>query len=486
MDQEYERLRSRLAPHGQGHVLRWWPDLSGEQRRRLASQLESIDFPRLERLFQDEEGIPVPRAEEIRPAPIIRLPASFEDWEREQQAAEVGEQALEAGQVAILMVAGGQGTRLGFAGPKGAFPIGPISGKSLFQWHAEKVLALARRHKAPLPFYIMTSPENDEATRQFFADHGHFGLDPAEVVFFVQGMMPALDRRSGKLLLAGRDTLAMSPNGHGGTLQALADAGHLDRLARRGIRHLFYFQVDNPLVKIADPVYLGQHILAGAEASLKVVAKAGPREKVGNLVEVAGRLQVIEYSDLPDELADRRTPDGSLEVWAGSIAIHVFDVPFLKRLASGASILPFHRAVKKAPYLNEEGEIVNPAEPNAVKFEMFIFDSIPLAARALAVETSRAEEFEPVKNADGENSPATAKQALGNLFAGWLNRAGVEVARGSDQSAAVPLEISPLFALDAEELRDRLSIEGPVTEPFLLEAVTEDRGLQTTNEGPVS
>ncbi len=465
---EYEELHYRLSARGQGHLLRWWPELDEGQRRRLASQLAAVDFDLVERLFRDEQAIPVPKPDQIHPAPIIRVPASFEDWEAEQRAAAIGEQALETGQVGVLMVAGGQGTRLGHAGPKGTFPIGPITGKSLFQWHAEKVLALSRRHQAPLPFYIMTSPENDEQTKQFFAEHAYFGSAPADVVFFVQGTMPAIDRQTGKLLLAAKDQLAVSPNGHGGALQALADGGCLEALARRGVRHLFYFQVDNPLCKIADAAYLGRHIQAGAEASLKVVSKTGPREKVGNLVEVDGRLQVIEYSDLPDALADRRSPDGSLEIWAGSIAVHIFDVPFLQRLAAGGSMLPFHRALKKVPHLDEIGQSVTPNEPNAVKLEMFIFDALPLADRALAVETSRAEEFEPVKNAEGENSPATAKQALSNLFAGWLNQAGIEVTRRSDGAAAVPIEISPLFALDGEELRDQLQLQGPVNEALLL------------------
>ncbi len=471
-DPLHERLHHRLAAQRQEHVLRWWQQLSDEQRRSLAAQVEAIDLGLLEQLFHDEHPISVPRPEEIRPAPILRLPTSFEDWEREQQAAGVGEEALRAGQVAVLMVAGGQGTRLGYDGPKGTFPIGPITGKSLFQWHAEKVLAIARRYQTALPFCIMTSPENDEATRRFFTEHGHFGLAPTEVVFFVQGTMPAVDRHTGRLLLADRDRLATSPNGHGGTLQALADGGHLQALAGRGIRHLFYFQVDNPLVKIAEAAYLGHHIQAEAEASLKVVSKLGPGEKVGNLVEVDGRLRVIEYSDLPDDLAQRRSAGASLgdalEIWAGSIAVHIFDVSFLQRLAGGRSMLPFHRAVKKAAHLDDRGELVNPTEPNALKFEMFIFDALPLAVRALAVETSRAEEFEPVKNAEGENSPATAKQALSNLFAEWLNRCGVEAARRPDGAAAMPIEISPLFALDGEELRDQLDIEGPVTEPLLL------------------
>jgi UDP-N-acetylglucosamine/UDP-N-acetylgalactosamine diphosphorylase len=400
---------------------------------------------------------------------VTRLASSPADRKRDREAAASGEQALRAGQVAVVLVAGGQGTRLGHDGPKGTFSIGPVSGKSLFQVHAEKVLALGRRYGAPLPFYVMTSPDNDATTRDFFAAQGCFGLDPDQVIFFQQGTMPALDRRTGKLLLADKGSLATSPNGHGGVLQALADGGHLADLAERGVRYLFYYQVDNPLVKVADPTYLGHHIGAGAEMSLKVVPKLTAAEKLGVVVEVGGRPRIIEYSDLPADLAQRRAPDGDLEIWAGSIAVHIFDVAFLRRLAASGAMLPYHRAVKKVPCLNDGGRAVWPAEPNALKFEMFVFDALPLAGTALVVETSRREEFEPLKNAEGENSPATVRQALSDLYAGWLNRAGVEVVRRADGSAAVAIEIGPLLALDAEELRARRPQTGPVACPLVLD-----------------
>jgi UDP-N-acetylglucosamine/UDP-N-acetylgalactosamine diphosphorylase len=298
---------------------------------------------------------------------------------------------------------------------------------------------------------------------------GCFGLHPEQVVFFRQGTMPALDRHTGRLLLADKGSLATSPNGHGGVLQALADGGHLADLASRGVRHLFYYQVDNPLVKVADPTYLGHHIEAGAEMSLKVVPRLTADEKLGVVVEADGRPRIIEYSDLQGELGGRRAPDGGLEFWAGSIAVHVFDVAFLARLAEAGAMLPFHRAVKTVPYLDDAGRPVCPGEPNAVKFEMFIFDALPQARTALVVETSRAEEFEPLKNAEGENSPATVRQAMSDLYAAWLNEAGVEVVRRADGSAAVAVEISPLLALNAEELRARGPRTGPVACPLVLD-----------------
>ena len=202
-------------------------------------------------------------------------------------------------------MAGGQGSRLGFEHPKGMYAIGPVTGKSLFQIHAEKVLALRHRYGRPVPLLVMTSHTNDAETRAFFQEHGNFGLPDDELIFFTQGTMPAVDLATGKLLMESRGRLFTSPNGHGGTLTALADRGLLDQLGSRGIRHIFYFQVDNPLVKVADPVFLGHHLAARAEVSSKIVPKRGPDDKVGNLVLVDGRQAMIEYSDLPAEMANQ-------------------------------------------------------------------------------------------------------------------------------------------------------------------------------------
>jgi UDP-N-acetylglucosamine/UDP-N-acetylgalactosamine diphosphorylase len=232
-------------------------------------------------------------------------------------------------------------------------------------------------------------------------------------------------------------------------------------MSERGIRTLYYFQVDNPLVQICDPAYLGLHLMADAEISFKVVEKQRPEEKVGVVVTVDGHAQVIEYSDLPPALAERREPDGSLELWAGSIAIHCFDLGFLKSLSSGGGQLPFHRALKKVPFVNDSGSLMLPSEPNAVKFETFIFDALPLAERWSIVETERASEFEPLKNATGADSPASVRQRLSDLFGDWLDQAGAKVLRRADGSVPFGIEISPLLALDAAELRQ-------VVEPGLI------------------
>lgn len=454
-------LQRKLRQYQQEHVLANWDRLDETQRRRLIEQLQSIDLERLAQLYAERDRTyQVPGSSRIKPLDIV--PADAPDNAAMRAA---GEEALRRGEVAALVVAGGQGSRLGFEHPKGMYAIGQISRKSLFQIHAEKVRALGRRYGKQQPFLVMTSPATDAETRDFFAEHAYFGLSKEEVFFFCQGTMPALELATGKLLLEAPGRLFLSPDGHGGTLTALAKSGLLERLRQRGIRHLFYFQVDNPLVKVADPLFLGRHLSTRAEASSKIVPKQGPKDRLGNLVLVDGRCTMIEYSDLPDSLAHERDANGRLRLWAGSPAIHIFDVDFLARVTEGAGLLPFHVAKKKVPYLDEQRQTVQPHKENALKFERFIFDVLPLAERWLVMETSHREEFAPLKNAEGVDSPRTVQAALTNLAADWLKRAGMEVPRTTTGEPAVPLEVSPLFALDADEFAARLDrgtrIEGP-------------------------
>ncbi|MBX9625565.1 MAG: UDPGP type 1 family protein, partial [Gemmataceae bacterium] len=376
-----------------------------------------------------------------------------------------GEAALRRGEVAALVVAGGQGSRLGFDHPKGMYPVGPVSGASLFRVHAEKVLALSRRYGRPVPLLVMTSPATHAETEVYFRDQRFFGLAEGDVRFFQQGTMPALDAATGRLLLEAPGRLFLSPNGHGGTLTALAETGLLADLEARGVRHVFYFQVDNPLVRVCDPGFVGRHVEAGSEASSRVLFKTEPGEKVGLLADVDGRCVIIEYSDLPADMAAERGPDGTLRFRAGSPAIHLFSVAFLKRVTGGGG-LPFHVARKKVPYYDPAtGRAVTPAAENALKFERFVFDALPLAGRWLAVEARREEEFAPLKNASGPDSPETVRRALSGLHAGWLEAAGVVVPRDAAGDPVHPIEVSPLVALEAADLRGKLppgyAVRGP-------------------------
>ncbi len=447
-------LENQLRPLGQQHLVRFWDELDEEGRRSLARQIAGIDFAHIAETLKNrglgaELAAVADRAGE---PPAIRLgnPTNrFSPGEARRR----GEEALAGGKVAVLLVAGGQGTRLGFDHPKGMYPIGPVSGCSIFQIHVEKILATARRYGAPVPFYVMVSPATDRETRKFFAKNDLFGLAENDFRIFCQGTMPAVDDTSGKVLLADRGQIALSPDGHGGTLRALQASGALADMARRGIEQVFYFQVDNPLVDICSSELLGYHLLARSELTSEVVAKKTPKDRVGNVVQVDGRLRVIEYSDLPDEIAERRRDDGSLAIWAGSIAVHVFDLSFLHRMVDKADALPFHIAHKKVAFVDKNGVLQTPTEPNAYKFERFIFDLLPSAENALVVEVDPRLHFAPLKNASGaaEDTPESVREQIVALHTNWLRKAGVAVAAGT------PVEISPLLALDAEDLAGKVS-----------------------------
>jgi UDP-N-acetylglucosamine/UDP-N-acetylgalactosamine diphosphorylase len=450
----------KLRAHGQEHVLFGWESLSPVQRGALINQINAIDLDLIRSLYQQRNEVQAaPSIERIAPAPMVPH-HHLTDTDRG-----AGEQMLSRGQVAVLLVAGGQGTRLGFDKPKGMFPIGPVSNKSLFQIHAEKALTLGRRYGRPLPFLIMTSAATHDDTVAYFKEYRYFGLPSSEVFFFQQGTMPAVELETGKLLLEKPGVLFTSPNGHGGTLSALVESGLLADMRQRGVRGIFYFQVDNPLVKVAEPAFLGKHFALRSEASSKAIVKAYPTEKMGVFSLIDGRCSIIEYSDMPEEALHASDDEGNLVHRAGSPAIHIFDIEFLVRLTEGESRLPYHLARKKVPCIDEEGRSIKPEKENALKFEMFIFDALPLADRWLVQEALRREEFSPVKNADGVDSPATAKRDLVNLAASWLEQAGVSVPRDAQGNAKVPIEVSPYFALDHHELIERLppgmTVEGP-------------------------
>jgi UDP-N-acetylglucosamine/UDP-N-acetylgalactosamine diphosphorylase len=446
-----------LTPHGQTHLVAFWQELDEPTQRKLSEQIRTTDFRQVRDLYERHVGkISAPgshhAAERAKaPADLVRQPKSQHETEEWRRAAKFGEGMLSGGKVGAILVAGGQGTRLGFNKPKGMFHIGPVSKAPLFQILAEQVLARSRRAGQPIPYYVMTSDATHHDTEEFFRLHHYFGLNPEDVFFFKQGNMPAVDATTGKLLLAEKDSLALSPDGHGGILAALKTSGALDDMARRGIEYLHYHQVDNPTAIVCDPAFIGWHALKGSEISTKVVAKVSPTEKMGVVCDVDGCTQIIEYSDLSDELAHKRNEQGEPIFWAGNTAIHVLTRSFLERLCDGSNDLPFHVAHKKVPFINEQGEPVEPTSPNAFKFERFIFDALPLASKALVVEADRQREFNPVKNAEGADSPATSQAALLSLARGWLRNCGCAVA---DDCC---IEISPLFALDEEELGKKVS-----------------------------
>ena len=456
-------LQARLAAFGQEHVLDHWDTLNGAERARLAEQLASIDLDRIAKLWQESGNSETDwtgLAARGQTPPGIRLCDTSPRFSVGEARA-AGEQALRAGTVAAILVAGGQGSRLGFPHPKGMYPIGPVSNRTLLEIFADQIIATTARYQTTLPLYLMTSPATHDETVAYFAENNNLGLPGDQLTIFCQGTMPAVDAETGQLLMAGKGELFESPDGHGGTLAALVKSGCLDEMLDQGIQHLFYFQVDNPLVRVADPVFLGYHILSKSEMTTQVIAKDDPLERVGNVVSVDGRLQIIEYSDLPDEAARRTNADGTLALWAGSIAVHAFDVMFLSRVRDDHDALPFHFARKQVPYLGTDGTRVEPSEPNAIKFERFIFDLLPLAQNAIVVEVDPGEGFAPLKNASGaaKDTPESTRAAISARCVSWLRDAGVTVA---DE---VIVEIKPSFALDAFELKAKIAPGTEIAEP---------------------
>jgi UDP-N-acetylglucosamine/UDP-N-acetylgalactosamine diphosphorylase len=447
-------------------LLRFADELSPPDRARLEKQIDSIDLEQLSKLVagKDQSVDWSALAAQALPPTAIRLGQPDPHYTTED-ARSAGEEALRRGEVAMLLVAGGQGTRLGFDLPKGMFPIGPVSGRSLFQMHCDRLIALSRKYGHDIPLYIMTSPATDADTRDYFAKEDRCGLKPEQLHFFCQGQMPAVDAQTGQILLAAKDEVALSPDGHGGMVTALRDSGCLEDAQRRGVKLFYYAQVDNPLAELCDPLLLGFHLLSRSQLTTQVVKKRFAKEKVGNVVAIDGKIQIIEYSDLPDWVAEHTTPDGTLKLWAGNIAIHVFDLEFLDTIAQQAEGLPFHRAHKKVAHVDEQGNIVTPEEPNAIKFERFVFDLLPLAERALVVEGDAARVFAPVKNADGAavDTPSQAREAILRLHREWLEEAGVRIDDG------IRVEIHPNWALDEAEVQEKISGDLHITtDTFLM------------------
>ena len=438
---------------GQGQVFAFLERLGPESRARLLGEAAEIDLGEIGRLSRALVTGASSRAvdlDNLEPAPFERMPSNGGDPALWSAARAAGEAALRAGRVAAFTVAGGQGTRLGYDGPKGTFPVTPVRRRSLFEVFAGKILAAGRTYGRPIHWFVMTSHQNHGATESFFAENRHFGLDPSRVHFLRQGRMPAVDF-SGKILLEAQDSLALSPDGHGGSLRALERSGALDLMASEGIDTVSYFQVDNPLVRCVDPAFIGWHLARRSEMSSKAVLKAYPLEKLGHFCLKGGRLAVVEYSDLPEALQhEREASTGALRYGAGSIAIHVIDREFIRAMARGAGGLPFHRADKRITTVDADGRQVRPQGANGVKFELFVFDALPSARNPVVIETDRADDFSPVKNSEGVDSPATCRADQLRQFARWLRAAGAEVPTDATGLPELALEVSPLFGYDAE------------------------------------
>jgi len=434
-----EKLIEEIYNRKQEHVFQYWQSLSDENKNSLMKELQGIDFDLMEKLFQGKE---LPSVGGYSPAPTIDPSKSGK--EEIKKARDIGEKCIRGGKVAAFLVAGGQGSRLGYDGPKGKFPVGPVSGKSLFHYHGEKIKAYELKYKVKIPYLIMTSVVNHDETVAFFKENSYFGLAPELVMIFPQNMIPSLDTE-GKLIMKNESSIFMNPDGHGGSLRAMESSGALKKIREMGIEIVSYFQVDNPLVKIVDPLFLGFHIMKEAEVSSKAIPKAYAEEKTGVFIKNDdGRTGIIEYSDMPEEKLQAKDDEGKLLYSAGNTAIHLINLDFIERVTGkNEDTLPYHRASKKIKAFINGGV----KEIDGLKYEKFIFDALPVCKKDMVYETVREEEFAPVKNSEGKDSPQSAKELISGLSRKWLIDSGINI-----PEKVKTIEISPLFSVDGENI----------------------------------
>ncbi|MDR1907219.1 MAG: UTP--glucose-1-phosphate uridylyltransferase [Puniceicoccales bacterium] len=451
MEKLQREVFEKFEQYGQEQIFRFWDELNDDERLGLCRQAKRMDIGRLAEIVavllereQDPKESSGPRIS-FSPASYISLPLDETTRCRWEDAYNLGEQILSEGRVAVFTAAGGQGTRLGFEGPKGTFAVTPVKGKSLFQVFAEKIRFAEKRYGNPIHWFIMTSDRNHNETIEFFGKNSSFGL--FNVHFIKQGSLAAVTV-DGKIMLEDKWHIAMHPDGHGGAFRAFVTSGANAMLAAQDVDVVSYFQIDNPLVPVIDPYFIGFHRKNQSQMSSRMILKAYPEEKVGIFCSIYGRSAVVEYSALPMERAIERDCSGVLRFKAGNAGIHLFDRDFFSLLGTemNGRQLPLHVAKKKIPTIDISGKPVDPEIPNGIKFETFIFDALQFAERSIIVEGNRKEIFSPIKNSIGLDSPETCRQDQVRLFSKWLVAAGSDMPIDAKGLPPFNIEISPLFA----------------------------------------
>ncbi|MDR3144165.1 MAG: UTP--glucose-1-phosphate uridylyltransferase [Puniceicoccales bacterium] len=447
-NRQARELRVHFCKYGQDHVFKFWEILSEDEQLQLLQQAKSLDLDYLSNIV---DGLLHSNARRSRvfgtlfPARFVKFPNSEVDWQKWKEAVTVGEQHIANGKVAAFTVAGGEGSRLGCAAPKGMLQVTPLKKKTIFQVFAEKIRAAERKYETSIHWIIMTSERTHNETIEFFGKNDSFGVE--NIHFVKQGQMPAVSG-DGKIIMESRGKIAMHPDGHGGALKALGKSGMLSMLENLGVETISYFQVDNPIVRCIDPYFIGLHAKNRCQVSSRMIKKLYPEERVGVFCERDGRTCVIEYSDLPKEQAMLRDSNGDLVFCAGNAAIHLLDVQFVKKF-NGSDLdseVTYHVAKKIIHAVDQFGNTIVPQSPNALKLEMFIFDILPFAERTVILESERLSNFSPIKNSEGLDSLKTCQQDQLKLFTKWLLAAGVDIP--SDENGLPPfdIEISPMFA----------------------------------------
>ena len=399
----YEEAKQKLMPVGQEHLLQYFEELGEEEKKSLLKQIEDLDLSLLNLIEGGVKEIPKGKLEPLGAVTLEEIAAKREHYE------EIGLQAIYDCKVGAVLLAGGQGTRLGLDKPKGMLNVGVTKELYLFEQLIHNLMQVKEKANAWIPLFIMTSEKNNDETTQFFKEHDYFGYNKDYVFFFVQEMAPSVSY-DGKIYMEGKAKLSTSPNGNGGWYKSLLRAGLDQDIRKRGVEWLNVFAVDNVLQRIADPVFVGATILSGRVCGSKVVRKVSPHERVGAMCLENGKPSIVEYYELTDEMAEARDENGTLLYGFGVILNYLFRVDKLNEIAG--SNLPLHIVEKKVPYLDESGQMCKPEEPNAYKFETLILDMVYMMDNCLAFEVERDREFAPVKNATGTDSVDSARELL--------------------------------------------------------------------------
>lgn len=453
---DFQQRLQQLISLGQEHIVDRLDQLQGESYQLLKQDIEALPLDLLSKLLDSlEAGHSQSQSQTVEPHPFHTIAQTSTEAQAKWQ--QQGLQLLSEGKVGALLVAGGQGSRLGYEGPKGAYVFGLQSGSSLFKLHAQRILSLSQQVGRPLPWAIMTSPQNHQATLKHFQDHDFFGLDRDQVEFFSQGVLPAISLE-GKIILESDNQIQTAPDGNGGCFRAFHQSGIFDKWTKQGIESLFVFSVDNCLARPLDPTFIGFYQEQGALSASTVVKKAYPEERVGIFALKDKLPTVIEYSELTEEQVTASNDQGELLFDGGNMAIHIFAMKVLSE--AGDTPLPYHKAIKKISYW-DGSKMVNPTEPNACKFEQFMFDIFPRCQSMALMEVERSEWFAPIKNAEGKDSPESARELLWSLHKSWLSQSCGQELEGQ-------FEISPLLSYAGENLPKSLS--AIQDEPLILKA----------------
>ncbi|BDD60485.1 UDP-N-acetylglucosamine pyrophosphorylase [Monascus purpureus] len=464
--EEFEQLKQKYTSAGQGQVFAFLDELLPAEKARLYDQLSKFDPSRINELAEKALNSPAAQNEPVslEPLPEVATASILDSDPKDiQRWYDEGLKQVAENKVAVVLMAGGQGTRLGSSAPKGCFDIGLPSHKSLFQIQAERIAKLqilaqkaTGKANVVIPWYVMTSGPTRKPTEEFFQQYQYFGLSKDNVIIFEQGVLPCISN-DGKIMMESKSKVAVAPDGNGGIYQAIVTSGVREDMRRRGIQHIHTYCVDNCLVRVADPVFIGFSASKDVDIATKVVRKRNATESVGLILQKNGKPDVVEYSEIDKETAEAKDPKqpSVLKFRAANIVNHYYSFRFFESIQDWAHKLPHHVARKKIPCIKPEtGEAFKPEKPNGIKLEQFVFDVFPFIPleKFACIEVRREDEFSPLKNArgTGEDDPDTSKLDIMKQGQRWVESAGGVVVT---EDGAVGVEVSPLISYGGEGLQ---------------------------------